>query len=51
MLGILTSWIVLPGSARAAEKVGMKIGHIVDTKHPYHVGPEYFAKRLRQLSK
>ena len=37
-------------SAWAGEKITMKIGHIVDTKHPYHVGAEYFAKRLRELS-
>ncbi len=40
-----------PGPASAGEKVTMKIGHIVDTKHPYHVGAEYFAKRLRELSR
>src|SRR5574337_1066408 len=40
----------LPGPGWAGERVVMKIGHIVDTKHPYHVGAEYFAKRLRELS-
>ncbi len=44
------SLVGFPASAPAGEKITMKIGHIVDTKHPYHVGAEYFAKRLRELS-
>jgi TRAP-type transport system periplasmic protein len=48
--GILASSLVPSVAARAAEKVSMKIGHIVDTKHPYHAGAEHFAKRLRELS-
>jgi tripartite ATP-independent transporter DctP family solute receptor len=40
----------LPENGWAGEKIIFKIGHIVDTKHPYHVGAEFFAKRLRELS-
>ena len=50
LLWILAISVLLPGAARAADKVTMKIGHIVDTKHPYHVGAEFFAKRLQELS-
>jgi tripartite ATP-independent transporter DctP family solute receptor len=40
----------LSGAAGAGEKTTLKIGHVLDTKHPYHVGAEAFAKRLRELS-
>jgi len=39
-----------PLSVWAGEKVTFKIGHTVDTKHPYQVGSEVFAKRLLELS-
>jgi tripartite ATP-independent transporter DctP family solute receptor len=38
------------GLAWAGEKVTLKIGHVLDMKHPYHIGAEHFAKRLRELS-
>jgi len=50
VIGLAVILAGLPGPGWAGEKVVMKIGHIVDTKHPYHVGAEYFAKRLRELS-
>ncbi len=55
VLGILFVGLTLtlagfPAIGWAGEKVTIKIGHVVDTKHPYHVGAEHFAKRLRDLS-
>jgi tripartite ATP-independent transporter DctP family solute receptor len=50
VLGLALVLIGLPGPARAGEKVTLKIGHVLDTKHPYHIGAEHFAKRLRELS-
>lgn len=39
-----------PFAAQAAEKV-LKLGHVLDTKHPYHLASEFFAKRVAELSK
>jgi len=49
-VGILFLVICLPGLSGAAEKV-IKLGHVLDTKHPYHIGSEYFAKRTAELTK
>jgi tripartite ATP-independent transporter DctP family solute receptor len=49
-LGFTPVAAAIPGAAWAGEKVTIKIGHVVDTKHPYQVGAEHFAKRLRELS-
>jgi tripartite ATP-independent transporter DctP family solute receptor len=40
----------LPGPGWAGEKVTIKVGHVLDTKHPYHIGVEHFANRARELS-
>jgi tripartite ATP-independent transporter DctP family solute receptor len=29
----------------------IKLGHVLDTKHPYHIGSEFFAKRAAELTK
>ncbi len=54
MLAILVlGSVVVPAGLPAiwaGEKVTIKIGHVVDPKHPYQVGAEHFAKRLRELS-
>jgi len=42
--------VTLAGTSHAAEKV-IKLGHVLDTKHPYHIGSEYFAKRVKELTK
>ena len=49
-LGFAQLAVAFPGVAPAGEKVTIKIGHVLDTKAPYHVGAEHFAKRLRELS-
>ena len=41
--------VVVPGVSDAAEKV-IKLGHVLDTKHPYHIGSEFFAKRAKELT-
>ena len=48
ILAVLSFFI--PGASGAAEKV-IKLGHVLDTKHPYHIGSEYFAKRTAELTK
>lgn len=50
LLGLILPLTGLSGTAGAGEKVTLKIGHVLDTKHPYHVGAEHFAKRLRELT-
>lgn len=40
----------LPGPALAQGKVTLKFGHLVDTRHPYHLGAEHLAKRAGELS-
>lgn len=53
LLGICTLVLGVIGAAGfawAGEKVTIKIGHVLDTKHPYHIGAEHFAKRLKELS-
>ncbi len=42
--------VLLPGAAAAGAPATLKIGHVLDTKHPYHIGAEAFAARLRELS-
>ena len=49
-VGILLLGISFPGLSRAAEKV-IKLGHVLDTKHPYHIGSLHFAKRAAELTK
>ena len=49
-VGILFLVISLPGLSGAAEKV-IKLGHVLDTKHPYQIGAEHFAKRAAELTK
>jgi tripartite ATP-independent transporter DctP family solute receptor len=42
---------VLPSPAAwAGEKITIKLGHVLDTKHPYHIGAEHFANRVRELT-
>jgi TRAP-type transport system periplasmic protein len=48
--GLFLSGAFLPGPSLAAEKV-IKLGHVLDTKHPYHIGAEHFAKRAAELTK
>jgi tripartite ATP-independent transporter DctP family solute receptor len=44
-------WIgLIPGFSEGAEKV-IKLGHVLDTKHPYHLASEFFAKRVMELTK
>jgi TRAP-type transport system periplasmic protein len=50
VLGIVTASVLGPSFAGAGEKVTLKIGHVLDTKHPYHIGAEHFAKRLKELA-
>jgi TRAP-type transport system periplasmic protein len=42
--------VFLCGFSEAADKV-IKLGHVLDTKHPYHLGAEHFAKRVAELTK
>ena len=42
--------VLMCSSVGAGEKVTLKIGHVLDTKHPYHIGAEHFAKRLKELA-
>jgi len=49
-VGILLLGIFFPGLSGAAEKV-IKLGHVLDTKHPYHIGSLHFAKRVAELTK
>ena len=39
-----------PQTVWAGEKVSIKLGHVLDTKHPYHIGAEHFANRVRELT-
>jgi tripartite ATP-independent transporter DctP family solute receptor len=48
--GLFLSGVFLAGPSLAAEKV-IKLGHVLDTKHPYHIGAEHFAKRAAELTK
>lgn len=41
--------LFIPGFSEPAEKV-IKLGHVLDTKHPYHIGSEFFAKRVKELT-
>jgi len=50
ILGVALVLTGVSATAGAGEKVIIKIGHVVDIKHPYQVGAEHFAKRLRELS-
>ncbi len=45
----LSLGVVMPGFSDAAEKV-IKLGHVLDTKHPYHIGSEFFGKRAKELT-
>ena len=47
--GMVLSLLFLPVLSVAAEKV-IKLGHVLDTKHPYHIGSEHFAKRVAELT-
>ena len=50
VLGFVAASVLVGNSAEAGEKVTLKIGHVLDTKHPYHVGAESLAKRLKELA-
>ena len=50
VLGIAVAVGALPQAALSGEKVTMKLGHVLDTKHPYHIGAEHFANRVRELT-
>lgn len=41
--------VFIPAFSEPAEKV-IKLGHVLDTKHPYHIGSEFFAKRAKELT-
>jgi TRAP-type C4-dicarboxylate transport system substrate-binding protein len=41
---------LVSGLSEAAEKI-TKVGHVLDTKHPYHIASEFFAKRVMELTK
>lgn len=41
--------VSIPEFSEPAEKV-VKLGHVLDTKHPYHMGSEFFAKRAKELT-
>lgn len=41
---------LVSGVSEAAEKI-IKLGHVLDTKHPYHIASEFFAKRVMELTK
>jgi len=49
-LGIAFAFALPPQSAWSGETATMKLGHVLDTKHPYHIGAEYFANRVRELT-
>ena len=49
-LGIAFALALPPQSAWSGETATMKLGHVLDTKHPYHIGAEYFANRVRELT-
>ena len=49
-IGILVCVAVLPLPGWSGEKVTIKLGHVLDTKHPYHIGAEHFASRVRELT-
>jgi len=48
--GVVLSLVSFPGFSGAAEKV-IKLGHVLDTKHPYHIGAQHFAKSTAELTK
>lgn len=48
--GILIAALGVAGPASAGEKVSVKLGHVLDTKHPYHIGAVHFAERAQALS-
>ncbi len=50
VLGLAFVLILSPQPAWTGEKVTMKLGHVLDTKHPYHFGAEHFAKRVQELT-
>jgi len=50
ILSFVIHTALVPGLSEAAEKV-IKLGHVLDTKHPYHVASEFFAKRVGELTK
>lgn len=50
VLAAVTALFGVSDTGHAGEKVTLKIGHVLDTKHPYRIGAEDFAKRLRDLS-
>lgn len=37
-------------AAGTSEKLVLKLGHVLDQSHPVHIGMEYMAKRLNELS-
>lgn len=50
VLGLAFVLVLSPQPAWTGEKVTMKLGHVLDTKHPYHFGAEHFAKRVQELT-
>lgn len=51
-VGIILSFLFVlwvPDFSYPAEKV-IKLGHVLDTKHPYHIGSEFFAKRVKEIT-
>jgi len=49
-VSLLMGIALVPALSEAAEKV-LKLGHVLDTKHPYHLASEFFAKRVAELTK
>lgn len=41
--------VLIPRFSEPAEKV-IKLGLVLDTKHPYYIGSEFFAKRAKELT-
>ena len=50
MVSLLAGILLAPGASGAAERV-LKLGHVLDVKHPYQLGSEFFAKRVSELTK
>ena len=50
-IALLVVWsFFIPNVSWAAERV-IKLGHVLDTKHPYHIASEHFARRVAELTK
>ena len=50
LLGVAFLCGMPPQTVWAGEKVIIKLGHVLDTKHPYHIGAEHFANLVREMT-